>query len=493
MRGGWTKSGGGGKQGPYALSSREKQWVGYDDLSSVGRKSDYIITEDYGGAAVWTLDLDDFNNLCCDGASPLLHKISEKLRGTERLSRGCGRPAPPVTPPPRQTESTTYDDGSENGGWVDPLADTDTEFSSSSSTTTRPTTTTTTTTTKRTTTTVRSSTAAAPGGERERECEEGQYYSNPRSCQKYYLCAGGQLVLQACGAGLYWDSTARMCNWEDTVECGLNPPPPPPAQPVVVEETGQEDYYDYNSAGSGECEEGEYGHSESSCASFYQCVNGRKTVQSCYEGLHWNRQTETCDWPAAAGCSLARDLQQEEEEEGGAGQCEEGSLAPAPADCAQYLFCVHGRLETLSCQVGTAWDNRLRVCNFPDLVDCSHSGGFRNHQEEGGVILVPDVEEEDKSSVVDFHVVDVEGLEEVEEVGEVGREISGDYKIVCYFTNWAWYRPGQGKFRAENVRPELCTHIVYGFAVLDQNSLTIKPHDTWADIDNSEDNYQILQ
>ena len=57
---------------------------------------------------------------------------------------------------------------------------------------------------------------------------------------------------------------------------------------------------------------------------------------------------------------------------------------------------------------------------------------------------------------------------------------------MCYFTNWAWYRPGLGKYRAEDVDPELCTHIVYGFAVLDYSSLTIKPHDSWADIDNSE-------
>ena len=79
MKGGWTRTGGSGKQGSYALSSREKQWVGYDDISSVGRKSDYILDQGYAGAAVWTLDLDDFNNLCCDGASPLLHKIRLQL------------------------------------------------------------------------------------------------------------------------------------------------------------------------------------------------------------------------------------------------------------------------------------------------------------------------------------------------------------------------------------------------------------------------------
>ena len=63
---------------------------------------------------------------------------------------------------------------------------------------------------------------------------------------------------------------------------------------------------------------------------------------------------------------------------------------------------------------------------------------------------------------------------------------ASDYKVVCYFTNWAWYRPGQGKYKPENIQADLCTHIVYGFAVLDANTLTIRAHDSWADFDNGE-------
>lgn len=59
------------------------------------------------------------------------------------------------------------------------------------------------------------------------------------------------------------------------------------------------------------------------------------------------------------------------------------------------------------------------------------------------------------------------------------------YQVVCYFTNWAWYRRGLGKYLPDNIDPTLCTHIVYGFAVLDSTRLLIKPHDTWADYDNS--------
>lgn len=65
-------------------------------------------------------------------------------------------------------------------------------------------------------------------------------------------------------------------------------------------------------------------------------------------------------------------------------------------------------------------------------------------------------------------------------------DTDSEYKVVCYFTNWAWYRQGVGKYLPSDIDPDLCTHIVYGFAVLDGTQLTIKPHDTWADFDNSK-------
>lgn len=47
------------------------------------------------------------------------------------------------------------------------------------------------------------------------------------------------------------------------------------------------------------------------------------------------------------------------------------------------------------------------------------------------------------------------------------------FKIVCYFTNWSSDRSGNGKFTPGNIDAKLCTHIVYGFAILDPNSLTM--------------------
>ncbi|KAJ7331855.1 hypothetical protein JRQ81_014035 [Phrynocephalus forsythii] len=45
-------------------------------------------------------------------------------------------------------------------------------------------------------------------------------------------------------------------------------------------------------------------------------------------------------------------------------------------------------------------------------------------------------------------------------------------KLVCYITNWAQYRPAPGKFFPKDTDPNLCTHVIFAFAIIKSNQIT---------------------
>lgn len=55
-------------------------------------------------------------------------------------------------------------------------------------------------------------------------------------------------------------------------------------------------------------------------------------------------------------------------------------------------------------------------------------------------------------------------------------------------THWAGFRDEQGKFLPENIDPNLCTHIIYGYAALHPEKLTIERSINFGDgVDNFYD------
>ncbi|XP_076310763.1 endochitinase-like isoform X2 [Tachypleus tridentatus] len=67
-------------------------------------------------------------------------------------------------------------------------------------------------------------------------------------------------------------------------------------------------------------------------------------------------------------------------------------------------------------------------------------------------------------------------------VGLTSQAYASDLKLVCYYTNWAVYRPGLAKFTPENINPFLCTHLIYAFAGFGKN-YELKPLDSYNDIE----------
>ncbi|XP_076325319.1 uncharacterized protein LOC143233222 isoform X2 [Tachypleus tridentatus] len=64
----------------------------------------------------------------------------------------------------------------------------------------------------------------------------------------------------------------------------------------------------------------------------------------------------------------------------------------------------------------------------------------------------------------------------------VAKRDLADLKIVCYYSNWAAYRPGLAKFTPQNINLYLCTHLIYAFAGLNKD-FELKPYDPYNDID----------
>ncbi|KAG8132103.1 hypothetical protein E2320_009986, partial [Naja naja] len=63
---------------PYSFKGN--QWVGYDDVSSITNKVQYLKKQNLGGGMVWALDLDDFNgSFCKEGRYPLIQTLKKQL------------------------------------------------------------------------------------------------------------------------------------------------------------------------------------------------------------------------------------------------------------------------------------------------------------------------------------------------------------------------------------------------------------------------------
>ncbi|XP_044744290.1 chitinase-like protein 3 [Coccinella septempunctata] len=55
-------------------------------------------------------------------------------------------------------------------------------------------------------------------------------------------------------------------------------------------------------------------------------------------------------------------------------------------------------------------------------------------------------------------------------------------RVICYYGSWANYRNGNGKYTAENIDANLCTHVIYTFLGI-ENDGRLKILDPWLELD----------
>lgn len=175
-----------GAIGPYAYKGN--QWVSYDDVAMIRKKSELVKSMGLGGGMIWALDLDDFRNTCGEGKYPLLTTINSVL----------GR---------QRTAST----GSPGSGT------TTTGIRPSSSSSTKPTT------IAATEPTVPNFVAypsvvsevvhqqeLQPVKENQPDtCQNLPYKPHKSDCKKYYRCIFGKYVEQTCPSGTYWNRVSK--------------------------------------------------------------------------------------------------------------------------------------------------------------------------------------------------------------------------------------------------------------------------------------------
>ncbi|NWI51757.1 CHIA chitinase, partial [Calyptomena viridis] len=138
---------------PYTYKGSE--WVGYDNEKSFGLKVEWLKNNNFGGALVWTIDLDDFTGTFCnEGKYPLISTLKKSL-GLENSSIVTPtKPLPPTNEAPTTTSGSGFCAGKPNG-----------------------------------------------------------LYPDPENKRNFYNCVDGRTILQSCPDSLVFDPACSCCNW----------------------------------------------------------------------------------------------------------------------------------------------------------------------------------------------------------------------------------------------------------------------------------------
>ncbi|XP_026862794.2 acidic mammalian chitinase-like [Electrophorus electricus] len=164
---------------PYAYSGN--QWVGYDNTKSFQLKAQWLVKSNFGGAMVWTIDMDDFlGTFCNQGKYPLINVLHKALNLDQQSCKPPATPLPPIagltstTPSPQTTRGGGSSGGSSSRGGSGDTSGMNSSFCVS---------------------------------------KANGFYPFAANSNKFYECSDGKTYFQNCASGLVFDTSCSCCNW----------------------------------------------------------------------------------------------------------------------------------------------------------------------------------------------------------------------------------------------------------------------------------------
>lgn len=102
-------------------------------------------------------------------------------------------------------------------------------------------------------------------------------------------------------------------------------------------------------------------------------------------------------------------------------------------DCNKYYQCNNGYPLKQSCPEGLYWNDIQKNCDWPRNVNCQTSAAPADPNRPNTTPRPTTPTTRKPRPKPPTNIVPTETDD-------------GKFKVVCYFTNWAWYRPNEGKY-----------------------------------------------
>ncbi|KAF2884429.1 hypothetical protein ILUMI_21753 [Ignelater luminosus] len=152
---------------------------------------------------------------------------------------------------------------------------------------------------------------------------------------------------------------------------------------------------------------------EHDCTKFYKCSHGIPYEMDCPANLHFNSDTNYCDWPTNVVCSKQESSEANEdssEEENlcpptGNGQ-EDDIRLPHKSDCSKFYKCSHGVQYEMDCPHGLHFNPQTKQCDWPYNVNCTTGENEEEKSDSREDNTCPSVEEDPPEDILFPHETD---------------------------------------------------------------------------------------